>query len=189
LQHRGAEVGLFGKLPARGDFVRLGLPGSFVAPWDAWLQRGLSASRERMGAEWLPAFLEAPVWRFALPPGVCGEGAVVGLIMPSVDRVGRYFPLTLAAVFAPGVGPEDAAVGPWLDACEAEARAALEEDATPEQVATRIPKLPSVAAGDAAGVWWTEGGPRVAPARLVLPALPDGEKFAEMLGAAAVHGA
>ena len=51
-----------------------------------------------MGDVWLEAFLEAPVWRFVLPPGLCGARAAIGLIMPSVDKVGRYFPLTLGGV-------------------------------------------------------------------------------------------
>jgi type VI secretion system protein ImpM len=181
---RGVDIGLFGKLPARGDFVRIGLPGRFVVPWDAWLQRVLAASRQRMGARWLPAFLEAPVWRFTLPPGACGGGAVLGLLMPSVDRVGRYFPLTLAAVFATGFGaPADAV--PWLDACETAGRKALDEDATPEEIARRMPLLRAEEMPDAAaiGAWWTEGGPRVAAARLTLAELPDAEQFAAMLGA------
>ena len=33
----GARTGLFGKLPAHGDFVRRHLPRSFVTPWDEWL--------------------------------------------------------------------------------------------------------------------------------------------------------
>ena len=36
-----ALSGFWGKLPARGDFVRAGLPRSFVEPWDAWLQSAL----------------------------------------------------------------------------------------------------------------------------------------------------
>ncbi|MGH7155184.1 MAG: type VI secretion system-associated protein TagF, partial [Acetobacteraceae bacterium] len=37
--------GLFGKLPARGDFIRIGLPRDFTDPWDEWLRLVLSASR------------------------------------------------------------------------------------------------------------------------------------------------
>jgi type VI secretion system protein ImpM len=106
--------------------------------------------------------------------------------MPSVDRVGRYYPLTLAAVFPPGGGvpPSDVA-GPWLDACETAGRVALDEDATPDQVVQRLPRLD---AGDAAEMptsseWWTVGGPRVAAMRLALAALPDATQFAKMLGA------
>lgn len=179
------EVGLFGKLPARGDFVRIGLPAHFVAPWDAWLQEVLAASQASMGTGWLPAYLEAPVWRFALPAGMCGAGTAMGVMMPSVDRVGRYFPLTLAAVMDPdgSVPPQDAADA-WLDACEAAGREALEADAGPEQVLECLPALPSSGAATAptAATWWTDGGPRVPPVRFSLAALPDPTRFAAMLG-------
>ena len=66
------STGFYGKLPARGDFVRAGLPRDFTDPWDDWLQSVMAGSRSLMGEAWLPAFLEAPVWRFALPPGMCG---------------------------------------------------------------------------------------------------------------------
>ena len=91
-------VGFYGKLPARGDFVRAGLPRDFIDPWDDWLQSVMAGSRTLMGEAWLPAFLEAPVWRFTLPPGMCGAQAALGLMLPSVDRAGRYFPLTFAAL-------------------------------------------------------------------------------------------
>jgi type VI secretion system protein ImpM len=184
-----AEAGLFGKLPSRGDFVQLGLPGSFVRPWDAWLQQVMAGSQQCMGDAWLPAYLESPVWRFVLPGGMCGAGAVLGLLMPSVDRVGRYFPLTLAAVFPPGAGvPAEDAAARWLEVCEDAGRAALDDDVPPDevarQVAGQIPLGAGVAAEDArSGVWWTDGGPRVAATRLVLATLPDADQFAVMLGA------
>ncbi len=172
---RGA-VGLFGKLPARGDFVRAGLPGDFVAAWDGWLQHVIADSRARMGADWLPAFLEAPVWRFALAPGLCGAAAASGLWLPSVDRVGRYFPLTLAAMLP-------MAAADWLDAAEAAGRAALETDATPEEVLRRLPGVAAApgAVAPAGSLWWTAGGPRVAAGRLALPGMPDADAFVTML--------
>jgi type VI secretion system protein ImpM len=178
-----ARVGLFGKLPARGDFVRSGLPGGFVTPWDAWLQAALAASQAGLGEDWLPAWLEAPVWRFAIAPGLCGPDAVLGTMLPSVDRVGRYFPLTLAALFAPDTAPDDwNAVEAWLDGAEAAGFAALEQDATQEQVVAMLPPppagLPPLTGGSH---WWTGGGPRVAPTRLHSPALPNPEDFAAML--------
>jgi type VI secretion system protein ImpM len=183
----GARVGLFGKLPARGDFVRLGLPGSFTEPWDTWLQRALDAARRTMGERWLPAWLEAPVWRFSLPAWVCGQGAVLGLMIPSVDRVGRYFPLTVAAVYPTEKAvPSGAAADAWLDVCEVAGRMALEQDATPEQVAARLP-APEFAAGVPEeqaleqALWWTAGGPLVAATRFSLPGLPDPAGFAAMI--------
>jgi type VI secretion system protein ImpM len=178
-----ANVGLFGKLPARGDFVRVGLPGSFIEPWDAWLQRALEAARRTMGERWLPAFLEAPVWRFCLPPWACGPGAALGLMLPSVDRVGRYFPLTVAGVYPAGQSaPCGPAADAWLDRCEAAARLALEEDASPEEVRAQLPAPESSAdAPDGDALWWTAGGPLVAAARFSLSGLPDPSGFAAMI--------
>src|SRR5260370_2664306 len=93
-----AAIGFCGKLPARGDFVTAGLPRRFAEAWHDWLQPVLAASRRALGEDWLAAWLEAPIWRFALSPGTCGPDSVLGLWMPSVDRVGRHFPLTFAAV-------------------------------------------------------------------------------------------
>lgn len=108
--HGGAEPGpsgpgFYGKLCAKGDFVSRRLPSSFVAPWDAWLQVALTDSRQHLGEDWLPAYMTAPIWRFALSSGLCGEGVVTGVLMPSVDRVGRHFPLALVALLDPRANP------------------------------------------------------------------------------------
>ncbi|MFI3220877.1 MAG: type VI secretion system-associated protein TagF [Methylococcales bacterium] len=92
-------TGFYGKLPIIGDFVSRRLPNEFITPWDSWLQAALAASREELGETWLNSYLSSPIWRFLLSAGVCGDKAVAGIVMPSVDRVGRYFPLTVAVVF------------------------------------------------------------------------------------------
>jgi type VI secretion system protein ImpM len=38
-----------------------------------------------------------PVWRFVFSPGLLTANAWAGLVLPSVDAVGRYFPLAFAA--------------------------------------------------------------------------------------------
>ena len=91
------DVGFFGKLPSHGDFLRRQVSDAFVGVWDGWLQECLAASRAELGERWLDIYLTSPVWRFACAAGVCGPAPVVGVMVPSVDRVGRYFPLTLAA--------------------------------------------------------------------------------------------
>ncbi len=124
-----SESGFYGKLPCRGDFVQRRAPQTFVDVWDAWLQESLHASRERLGARWLETYLTSPVWRFVLAEGICGEGAYAGVMMPSVDRVGRYFPLTVllplpadSCLFEMACGSG----GAWFDAAEEVARGALD---------------------------------------------------------------
>jgi type VI secretion system protein ImpM len=90
-------VGFYGKLPCNGDFLQRRVPQEFVDVWDPWLQECIHASREALREDWLNAYLTSPVWRFVLAEGVCGSGAYAGVMLPSVDRVGRYFPLTIIA--------------------------------------------------------------------------------------------
>jgi type VI secretion system protein ImpM len=69
----------------------------FRAGFDEWLQKSIATSQRQLGEGWMPAYLNAPIWRFVLGPDLCGEAPAIGVLMPSVDRVGRYFPLVLAA--------------------------------------------------------------------------------------------
>ncbi|WP_339527617.1 type VI secretion system-associated protein TagF [Pseudomonas mucidolens] len=112
--------GFYGKLASRGDFVSRGLPQSFIGPWDSWLAAGLLASQTSLGAEWLNVYLVSPLWRFVLGPGVCGPDAVAGVVMPSIDRVGRYFPLTVATLLDHDSDPASVVAGPdaWFEAVE-----------------------------------------------------------------------
>ena len=89
-------AGWYGKMPCLGDFASRRLTPEFVTKWDAWLQRSIATSRQQLGEQWLDIYLTSPMWRFVLAPGVCGERACAGVLLPSVDKVGRYFPLTLA---------------------------------------------------------------------------------------------
>jgi type VI secretion system protein ImpM len=115
--------GLYGKLPSEGDFVTRRLPWEFTSVWDDWLQQGMQASRVALGAGWLELYLSAPIWRFHMAPGVCGPMGWRGLFFASVDRVGRYFPLTLAC--ADAGGPSLASLGADADAWIAVEDAAL----------------------------------------------------------------
>lgn len=98
-----AGFGAFGKMPSAGDFFRLNTPGGFVRVWDAWLQQVLLDGRAAYGSGFDAHYMTAPIWRFTLPAGLAGSGKVMGVMMPSVDRVGRRFPLTLMAGL-PGQG-------------------------------------------------------------------------------------
>jgi type VI secretion system protein ImpM len=91
------QIGLYGKLPSHGDFLRRRTSEAFVTAWDAWLQASLAASRSALGDRWLDVYLTSPAWRFAAAAGSCGPAPVLGVMVPSVDRVGRCFPLALVA--------------------------------------------------------------------------------------------
>jgi hypothetical protein len=73
--------------------------------------------------------------------------------------------------------------------------AALDEALGPAGLAARLgaeppeaaprPPVECAAAATGAGVWWTAGAPLVPATVLVLPAMPDGRRFAAMLDAQA----
>ncbi len=131
-----SSPGFYGKLPVLGDFVSRRIPRDFISSWDSWLQSAISASKEELGDRWLEYYLTSPIWRFLLSPGVCGQHAWAGIVMPSVDRVGRYFPLTVAiavndlssfSLYSP-------AIDAWFAELEASALAALEKDLPAEKL-------------------------------------------------------
>ena len=177
-----AIAGLFGKLPARGDFVRENLPRDFTDSWDGWWQRGLADTQARWRDEWDAAWLEAPVWRFMLPPGLCGKSGMLGLWLPSVDKVGRYSPLTIAAAAPCDWLPHVGEMTSFLAAAEEAGRDALEHDLAPADLLERIQAAfiaaegPALELGFAPGriAWWTEGGPRVVARFETGTALPEG---------------
>jgi type VI secretion system protein ImpM len=212
-----ATVGFFGKVPARGDFVRRGLPASFIAPWDRWLQEGIAGSRDILGAAWLDIYLTSPVWRFALSAELAGDLAAAGVLIPSVDGVGRYFPFTLACVLDGGPAPlQVRSESGWFERAEALALAVLEEGGSLEQVIEGLEALgcpaplpPAALDGEAwrfdeAGtglahslvrhvppyvLFWTKGSTRVPASTLLAPQLPSGRQFAALLdGAWSDHG-
>ena len=122
--------GFFGKLPMRGDFVARRLPPQFIKPWDAWLQLAITKSQEQLGEQWVDTYLSSPLWRFGLSPGVCGKSAWMGVLMPSVDQVGRYFPLTVALpIKNPHLASLFIAGAQWLEEVELLALTVLDDGA------------------------------------------------------------
>jgi type VI secretion system protein ImpM len=155
--------GWHGKLPSLGDFASRRLDAGFIEPWDGWLAAGLLALRENRPETWLEEYLGSPSWRFLLMPGVlagdAGARAWAGVLMPSVDRVGRYFPLTLVQPL--GAGPASTqqmvALWHWLDRLDDLARDALYEDFTAERLEEELgrmalPEITPLSPPDAAGL-------------------------------------
>ena len=89
-------AGWYGKLAMLGDFAQRRLPPEWVRLVDAWLTGTMRESQERLGERWLQSYLTAPVLRYAWAPGVVDAYWWFGVLMPSCDSVGRYFPLVIA---------------------------------------------------------------------------------------------
>lgn len=127
-------VGWHGKLPTVGDFATRRLDSNFVAVWDDWLSAGLARLRSHDPDGWLQAYLASPTWRFLSLPGFfpapLHAQAWIGVVMPSVDRVGRYYPLTLAAPLpsVPTYPDVQLALWVWMQRLEDAAIDALQED-------------------------------------------------------------
>ncbi|QSN64217.1 type VI secretion system-associated protein TagF [Caballeronia sp. M1242] len=142
-----AIAGWYGKLPSLGDFAARRLSDAFVAPWDAWLAQRVAETQHALGADWLSLYLTCPVWRFFAMPGAIAPTLAscwTGVVMASVDRVGRHFPLTIAAALpcAPATGNEIAALWRWLSAIESVALVALDCDHSIERLDEQLAALP-----------------------------------------------
>jgi type VI secretion system protein ImpM len=137
------SAGLFGKLPAKRDFIGMNASRRFLEAWEPWLQAGVATSKQMLGDAWIDTYNRAPIWRYWLGADFCGE-AMIGAFMPSVDGVGRSFPLAVfvgegdASLAPPELEPNDA----WFAAAEAVLLDALEPGATLELIAEKVGALP-----------------------------------------------
>ncbi len=172
--------GFVGKLPCKGDFVARRLPRDFRDCWERWLDAVLSYSRGLLGDDWQDIYLTSPVWRFALASGVCGGRAAVGVVLPSVDRVGRCYPLAAVAMIegCPAVQSLVHAEPAWFDAIEAQLFDALEEDAELDRVDAKISAVGFPPVGDSrrddrVSREEASGGDRALPWRGALADLTD----------------
>jgi type VI secretion system protein ImpM len=182
------SAGWYGKIPALGDFASRRLPPQFISRWDEWLQASIVASRADLQERWEEIYLISPIWRFALMPGLCGERCWAGMMMPSVDKVGRYFPLVIALELPaqPGWLALVMAAQDWFATTEAAALACLTPDDTVEAFEARLLAAPypqQVAAhamADDLAAWWS--GP-ASPAQAPALALPGIATIAQVLDA------
>jgi type VI secretion system ImpM family protein len=158
-------VGWHGKLPVAGDFVTRRLHSAFVDAWDDWLSTGLAGLRERDAEHWLERYLASPAWRFVITqqfmPSPLNTLAWAGVIVPSVDRVGRYYPLTLAAPLSdiPVGHREQAGLWSWLHRLEDVAVDAMQDDWSIEQLDAESLRLGQPQAADPPQGRLDENGP------------------------------
>lgn len=190
----GGVPGWYGKLPSLGDFASRRLSHELIEAWDAWLAEEIGTLRQQWPDEWLNGYLQSPTWRFVLSAGTLGAAQawpVAGVLMPSVDRVGRYFPLTIIAPLTnlPRSHEQADSLFNWLHAMDDLAADAMEED-------WPIDALDQALAGLPAPVWTDEAPPlaqalaRLASGDTRLVALPLPETrhaLADGLGRALWH--
>ncbi len=95
--------------------------------------------------------------------------------MPSVDRVGRYFPLTIAQpLHTLPVDPNDSlALWQWLSVLDELAAAALHEDWRPEQLDAELAREPSPHFAPRAALPWPDAAQPVVGLPDALAARPD----------------
>lgn len=85
------ELGLFGKIPAKGDFVRHNIVDDAARSFEQWVQESNDALRGA-GSE-MPTHAIRAVYT---PPG--SASTVIAALVPSRDQVGRKFPLVIFAL-------------------------------------------------------------------------------------------
>ena len=96
-------VGLYGKYPEKRDFIALNLPRPVLQPIENWIQSGLAASKEKLGRSWGDHYMIQPIWSFRLGSNITGVDCL-GAMSPSVDGVGRTFPLVILSHAPPSSG-------------------------------------------------------------------------------------
>lgn len=148
-------AGFCGKLPIRADFITRRVPLAYVERWHDWIAEALAATRDAFGEGWLDLYLYGPIWRFAVPAGLAGPHAVAGTLMPSVDSVGRYFPLTIALPLASTAALASMVIEGrgWFDDAESCSLAALDGEIDIDALSERLAGLaaPTLAARSDAG--------------------------------------
>ena len=143
-----AAPGWHGKLPTLGDFASRRLDAGFIESWDSWLAEGIAYLQETNRSAWLQAYLDSPSWRFLLMPDVlpgrAGAQPWVGVLMPSVDRVGRYFPFTVAEplLALPATAQDCRQLSDWFDRVDDIAVDALYDDWTVERLEQELQAVP-----------------------------------------------
>jgi type VI secretion system protein ImpM len=164
------RIGFFGKVPTHGDFVSTGLGRSFQTELDNWIQSGLQASEQAYGSEWHRLFRATPPWRFVIEKSVWGQATMVGVLLPSMDRVGRSFPLVIAAKLGSfNANPRLLCYDEtWFTAAEALAETSLTRDfdiggftaglrrfRLPHAKVAPKSETPATSGGNRVSIWWT----------------------------------
>ena len=92
-------VGTFGKVRGQGDFLQSGHQGPLVQEFRHWVESGLARAVSR--AQFAEAFASNAPYAFVFRSRSIPNRALVGILSPSQDAVGRRFPLVAYAEVDP----------------------------------------------------------------------------------------
>lgn len=101
-QDTSLQYTVFGKLPARDDFVRLGPADEAVRVFDRWLGTGVEWALARSGAAFRERFATGAAQAFVYRAPGSGATLLVGALVPSRDRIGRPYPLLATSTMTLG---------------------------------------------------------------------------------------
>lgn len=164
--------GFFGKVPARGDFVARRMPTGLTRVWDEWLGTLTISVRNGAATDWPEVWLTAPLWHFALGASIAPPQGAAGVLVASVDRVGRMFPFT---VIGPSLGIPDQE---WSASVEALVLDALSDAFSPDVLDAALVRLgappPGATLEPACSFWASRGSARVPPTARLFIGLPGG---------------
>ena len=111
-------LAVYGKHPAKGDFLDYGLPAALKTALEGWLDTVLAETKAALGTEWQRVWPAAPMLRFWVGEAIWGM-SVTGVMATAHDRVGRRFPLVLLALQNQGNCHAPPVIDPdqtWYDA-------------------------------------------------------------------------
>lgn len=169
-----------------GDFAHRRLPHGVTNTCDAWLMQCMQASREQLAEQWPQAYLAAPIWRFEWECGVVNGDHWFGVLMPSVDRVGRYFPLVITQAFEEP--PTTESLDAWFEHLSHAAADTLQGDANLDDFEAALARAPAIAsakdadpAAQGSTRWWIDGRSAREPPRFAVPGLPAPGRFVAFL--------
>ncbi|WP_117190288.1 type VI secretion system-associated protein TagF [Rhizobium terrae] len=146
------RIGFFGKLPTHGDFVSTGMGSGLQSEFDIWLQAGLQAVQQQFGTDWERHFRAMFSWRFIIERGLWGPATIAGVLVPSLDRVGRSFPLVVATQL-PAFTDHPRLLyldETWFTAAEAIAETSARRDFDIEQFTASLKRLRTLRPADLA---------------------------------------
>ena len=100
-----SQVAGFGKVPRMGDFVRVRAHAEPTASFENWIQEAMAYGEAKRGAAWPAIYQGGAIHAFVFRPPKKSKSAspasvVAGVFRPSLDAVGRRFPLVVAAPLA-----------------------------------------------------------------------------------------